>query len=168
MTECNYVTQSALLLLARWQSLELTRTTLVLKDIFFRSHPLEYSWAQSREDYKDLTFQFLLEFVRRTDECRKDALAATLCDRLNYWYGALSRHVHVHSACFMGYRSAGTRYRPDASHLTKLDERTAETWPILTLMLILFNPERYQRASLVERRLIQYSIPKHHLKEMRL
>ena len=36
---------------------------LALKHIYFASHPVEYQWALSREDYRDLTFQSLLELV---------------------------------------------------------------------------------------------------------
>ncbi len=53
---------------------------LILKHIFFSTHPVEYNWAETRVDYKDLTFQNLIEFIRRTDEYRAFACDPDICD----------------------------------------------------------------------------------------
>ncbi len=45
------------------QSIELT-----LKYIYLNSHPIEYHWTKSRNGYRELNFQLLLEFISRTDE----------------------------------------------------------------------------------------------------
>ena len=132
---------------------------LFLKHIYFSSHPTEYKWAQTRIDYKDLTFQFLLEYLRRTDRIRDCGQGKDFCDRIGHWYGVFSRHVHVLNVGHIGYRTTGVLYRPSSAALRRLGERTNECWPLVTLLLLMLEPERFHRASLIEQRLIRSSLP---------
>jgi hypothetical protein len=133
---------------------------LVLKHIFFSSHPTEYQWAQSRVDYKDLTFQGLVEYIGRTDEYRSLGDSHDICNKIGEWYGVLSRYVHVHSRGFMRYSRSGTGYRPTEAHIKKLEERTKGVWPCLIVLLTIFHIERFRKASLIEQRLIKQGLPK--------
>lgn len=133
---------------------------LVLKHIYFASHPVEHSWASAREDYRDLSFQKLLEYVRRTDECRRWLPDEGVCQRLDYWFSALSRHVHVQSKGFMGYSKVGSAHRPCLETVRRFDERTKELWPLLTLLLVVYFPRQYLRASVQEGKVITGSLPK--------
>lgn len=127
---------------------------LVLKHIYFATHPVEYTWAQSREDYQDLTFQNLLQYQGRTEECQRFQLCHDICVVLNEWFGKMSRHVHVHSGGFMGYSKVGSAYQPKAQILKKLNERTKEVWPRLTAILLVHFTKRYFAASSTEQSVI--------------
>lgn len=133
---------------------------LVLKHIYFFTHPVEHEWARSREDYRGLTFQTLLEYLCRTEEFRKLELSHDIGIKLSEWFGVLSRHVHVHSKGFMGYSKVGSVYQPKSQIIKKLDDRTKETWPLLTAILLVHFPKRYIGAGGIEQRIIRYGLPK--------
>lgn len=132
---------------------------LVLKHIYFWSHPTEYQWAKARVDYKDLTFQFLIEYVGRTDEYRGLSDSHAVCEKLAEWYGILSRYVHVHSRGFMHYSKSGSGYRPTREHVKKLRERVDNIWPCLILLLCIFEKKRFLKASHLEQQLIRNGLP---------
>ena len=132
---------------------------LVLKHIFFSSHAVEYTWASNRVDYKDLTFQYLLEFTRRTDEYRNAFEDRKVGERIDYWYGELSRHVHVQSKYFMGYQRIGLSHGSVAKSLQCHDEKTKELWPILVAVLVAAFPLRYLKSSVTEQRAILHKCP---------
>ncbi len=132
---------------------------LVLKHIYFSTHPIEYEWACSREGYRDLTFQALLEYITRTNERQKFDPSNDICVKLNDWFGALSRHVHVHSKAFMGYKSSKSVFQPTSDIIKKFNERTNEIWSLLTTLLITYFPERYFRASSIEKQLMRNVLP---------
>jgi hypothetical protein len=133
---------------------------LVLKHIYFSSHPIEYSWVRLRDDYREQSFQYLIDYLSRTSECKEIGLSPNPCERLNVWYGILSRHVHVHSMGFMGYMSVSSGRRLDISVIKRLDERSKEVWPLLTILFIIYAPNRYFRASEIEKRLIRMTVPR--------
>jgi len=139
------------------QTIELT-----LKHIYFQSHPVEYSWARSRVDYKDLTFQALLTYITRTDEYRSPGDNNVTCEQIDYWYGLLSRHVHVHSRHFLGYPTIGKAYRPSLEDIKHLRQTTHHVWPRLTLLLASFHKAKFARSNLLEQRLIKHSLPVKH------
>jgi len=118
-------------------------------------HAVEYEWARSREDYRNLTFQTLLEYLGRTEQCRKLAQSHDICVVLNEWFGVLSRHVHVHSKGFMGYSKVGSSYQPNREVIKRLNQRTKEIWPRLTAILLIHFAKRYFRASALEQDLIK-------------
>jgi len=131
---------------------------LVLKHIYFSSHPVEYEWACTREDYRDLTFQKLIEYLGRTKECQN--FKGDICVKLNEWFGVLSRHVHVHSGSFMGYSTIGSTYQPKREIIKKLSERTKEIWPLLTAILIVHFTRRYFKTNIIEQQLIKSTLPR--------
>lgn len=132
---------------------------LVLKHIYFSNHPVEYEWARSREGFRDLTFQYLIEYLSRCEERKNLDPSNNICELLNEWFGKLSRHVHVHNKGFIGYRRVGSTYRPYDEAIGKLVERTREVWPLLIILLIGFFPNRYVRASATEKQLMMNTLP---------
>jgi len=138
-------------------ALVLLRQTIeqTLKHIYLSFHPVEYSWVCSRVAYRELSFQMLLDFVRKTDK-HNDLLRyhMNLCEKLDELFGELSRHVHVHSRDFMGYLRIGSKAAPSAPILKRLDSLTRRLWPLLVLMITVFFPEAYHAAQTNERNLI--------------
>jgi len=132
---------------------------LVLKHVYFSTHPVEYEWVTSHEGYRDLTFQKLLDFWVITEEYRKLDTDKYVYDTLSDWFGVLSRHVHVHSRGFMGYGQVGFRYRVKVNGIKKLNERTREIWPLLTIILIAQFPKCYYGATPLEKRVIRNFLP---------
>lgn len=133
---------------------------LILKHIYFAKHPVEYEWVTSHEGYRDLTFQKLLDYLLITPEHEGIESDNYIRDRLNDWFGELSRYVHVHSGPFIGYRHIGSAYIPNREILKKLNERTREIWPLLTAMLIAYFPKRYFASSALERKLMRNCLSK--------
>jgi len=128
---------------------------LVLKHIYFSTHAVEYGWALTREDYRDLTFQSLLEYLNRTDEFGKLVNAREISVKINEWFGVLSRHVHVHSKGFLGYSKINSAYKPRVEIIDKFDIATKNIWPALMIVLIINNPEKYSKATIMEQYLIR-------------
>ena len=133
---------------------------LVLKHIYFVTHPVEYEWVNSHEGYRDLTFQKLLEFWIITPEYQVLDADKFFYTSITQSFGVLSRHVHVHSKSFLGYRRVNVKPQININALRKLDERTREIWPLLTVVLVAQFPRAYHRASLLEKRLIRGFLPK--------
>jgi hypothetical protein len=132
---------------------------LLLKHIYFSSHSVEYGWAQSREDYRDLTYQFLLGYLRRTDEISTVQDPKSIVDRLDYFYGMFSRYVHVHSDSFIRYGKLREVKNQPAS-VGKMNQRINELWPILIVILIASLPRKVLSASVLECKLIRAGLPK--------
>ncbi len=133
---------------------------LVLKHIYFSTHPVEYEWVTFHEGYRDLTFQKLLDFWIITAEYRTLDPDKTIYTWVNEWFGVLSRHVHVHSKKFIGYKQVSVRHQIDITGLRKLNDRTKEIWPLLTIILAGQFPKSFFNASVVEKRLIRNFLPK--------
>jgi hypothetical protein len=132
---------------------------MVLKHLFFITHPIEYSWAQTRPDYRDLSFQALLEYVRRSEEYRILCDGGQVCDTLACWYGVLSRYVHVQGGSFLRYADLSSSYPRGSPDLTRLSGCTASIWPRLTLLLAIFGATRLRKASALEQKLIRKGLP---------
>lgn len=132
---------------------------LVLKHIYFSTHPVEYEWARSREGFKDLTFQNLIEYLTRCEERKILDPSNNISTLLNEWFGKLSRHVHVHSKSFINYSKVGSAYKPSNKTVGKLVERTKEVWPLLIILLIAFFPNRFFRATASEKELMMNALP---------
>jgi len=133
---------------------------LVLKHVYFSSHPVEYEWVRSRADCRELNFQTLLEYITKTNECRNLPEGNNICKSLNAWFGTLSRYVHVHARGFMGYNKIGSSYKPNSEIIKRLNQRTKEIWPRLIAFLILYFTKRYLRASQMEKDLIRAGLSK--------
>jgi hypothetical protein len=133
---------------------------LALKHVYFLSHPVEYGWARTRVDYKDLSFQYLFEYLKRTDEYKALIKLGGLDvnQRINDLYHILSRYVHVHSQDFMGYRAVAPATGSQA--LKELNNVTKELWPLLVILVIAFSHRKFCEASALEQKLIRAGLPK--------
>ena len=134
------------------QTIELT-----LKHVYFATHPVEYGWALTRESYKALNFQGLLEYVKSTDEYREFSQCgeSNLSEVIEERFAVLSRHVHVQNKRFMSYRKMRTEQKVDEVLLRRVSGLTASLWPSLTAMLVIFFPDRFERAHEIEKKLIR-------------
>ena len=139
---------------------------LVLKHIYFSTHHVEYAWVQSRENFREINFQLLLEYIRKTDEYRNFYSNDEICIKINEKFGVLSRYVHVHHKGFMGYSKTASFYRSNYNIIKKLEELTKEIWPRLTALLLIFFPQKYYSASALEKKIIRNSMPKSLLKKI--
>jgi hypothetical protein len=139
------------------QSVELT-----LKHIYFSTHPVEFSWSLTREGYKEITFQFLLDYLKKTDEASIFPQFPELIQQLEGRFHILSRYVHVHSRDFipnLGFR------RPKfalANTLDALIEHANDLWPTLTSLFITFCPNRYIAASHSEKKVVTATLGRKH------
>jgi hypothetical protein len=107
-----------------------------------------------------MTFTFLIEYLRKTDECKSLQIGSWLCDRVAYWFGTLSRYVHVHSKGFIAAGGLARAYKPSRSVLKTIDNRTHELWPILATLLVAFFPADFAHASVVEQKAIRNAMPR--------
>ena len=133
---------------------------LVFKHIYFSTHPVEYSWVQSRDNIREINFQFILEYIRKTDEYKNFNINDKICITINEKFGVLSRYVHVHRKGFMGYKKTASFYKTNSNIIKKLDELTKEIWPNLIALLLIFYPQKYHSSSAFEKRIIRNSMPK--------
>jgi hypothetical protein len=134
---------------------------LALKHVFFSGHPVEYKWTQTREDFRELSFQMLIDFVRKTDEIREMEKGSILCDQICSAYRVLSRYVHAHARQFLRYGvSGGERFKSKrtAEIVHKLDQRTRELWPQMIFLLIIYSTNRFTRANHMEQRVIKNAL----------
>jgi hypothetical protein len=76
---------------------------LALKHIFFSTHPVEFHWSQTREGYKEIGFQFLLDYLRKTDEYGENGVKWNLITDIEADFHRFSRYVHVQNASFMAF-----------------------------------------------------------------
>lgn len=132
---------------------------LVLKHIYFSTHPVEYEWVTFHEGYRDLTFQKLLDFWIITPEYRALDPDKAIYTLVNEWFGVLSRHVHVHSKKYIGYKQVSVRHLVDITGVRKLNDRTKKIWPLLTIILAGQFPKSFLNASVIEKRLIRNFLP---------
>ncbi len=134
---------------------------LSLKHIYFATHPVEYGWTVDRENYRELSFQALIDYVKKTSEYQ-DLFAETgcdLCGPIEDDFALLSRYVHVHSRRFITYRQIVTPPKIDGNTLQRLDRVTALLWPVLTALLVVYFPVRFARAQELEKKLIRATLP---------
>ena len=135
---------------------------LALKHVYFATHPVEHAWAATRDNYKELSFQTLIDYIKRTDECQTFSGVGTsnLSGPIEDTFATLSRYVHVQSKRFMTYKRIRRPPRASAQALQKFDRVTASLWPALTVMLIVFFPERFAKAQEIEKGLITSTLPR--------
>jgi hypothetical protein len=131
---------------------------LVLKHIYFASHPVEFQWSLNRLGYREISFQFLLDYIRKTDESNVFPQMNGLLDRVDRLFHEFSRFVHVHSRRFIPYRTFQSVTTANSSCVAMLGTRTRELWPLLISLLIIYFPTRFTHANLSERRIISSSL----------
>lgn len=134
---------------------------LVLKDVYFTTHPTEYQWTQDSTAYKEVTAHFLFDYLHRVLDMVQLPESDDLCKTLNREYHILCRYVHVHSKDFLKY---GPRRRSTAASsmaaFAKTKERALKLWPLLIVVLLACHIPEYLRSSIIERELIQHALPK--------
>lgn len=132
---------------------------LVLKHIYFSTHPVEYSWSATRLGYREISFQFLLEYLRKTDELQKLSGGVELVQRIETEFHILSRYVHVHSESFIQFSRFEGHSKAHVRPLHAFEERSRELWPRLIVLLVAFFPHRFAGASIIEQKLIRFGLP---------
>ena len=139
--------QSACSVLLR-QTIELS-----LRHIYFDTHPVEYSWVQKRDGYRDLDFVGVMEYLKKTDEIEllqgSAQILATICD----WYARLSRYTHLHNGSYMGF--PGINEAQTEVDLSLLRHASESLWPQLILLLCVFHADCFLKASAAEQKLVR-------------
>ena len=128
---------------------------MCLKHIYFYSHPVEYNWAATRDAYKELNFQMLLEYLTKTDEYKNFSSRKKNYDTLSATYAILSRYVHVQSKGFLNYSKINKAYKINVNVIKKIGDYSKNIWPILITLLIIYFPSKYKKASAIEKSLIR-------------
>lgn len=130
---------------------------LVLKHIYFLTHPTEYQWTKTRDNFRELSFQSLLDYLCRLDEFKQFEGGKRIQENLTHSYSVLSRYVHVHSKKFNTY-DPNEKLGATAT-LDKLVNVTDVLWPSLTTLLLLVSSHQYHAASSLEQSIILSSLP---------
>jgi len=133
---------------------------LILKHLYFTTHPVEYAWAQSHEGYRELTFQFLVEYCGKTQESTDFHGANQVYADLAGHFASLSRYVHVHSRRFIKYGKRRNTKQCDQASMCRLKDVADHLWPVLGFLLILHFPRKFNRASIMEQKLMQSGLTK--------
>lgn len=131
---------------------------LVLKHIYFSTHPVEYSWSATRLSYREITFQFLLDYLRKSDELQKLSIGVDLVQKIETEFHVLSRYVHVHSDSFIRFSQFSGHAKVHIQPMRAFEERSRELWPRLIILMISFFPHQFSGANLIEQKLIQSAL----------
>ncbi len=132
---------------------------LVLKHIYFSQHLVEYDWVKSRDGYREINFQYLLEYLRKTNEYNEFELGVDVCNELNSWFSEFSRHVHVQNRGYMKFNTIGKAYRIKDTNVRRLNQQTKMLWPLLIVLLIIYFPSKFLKSAPIEQSLIINAIP---------
>src|SRR5207249_6097358 len=108
---------------------------LVLKHIYFSTHPIEFGWSLRREDYREISFQFLLEYVRKTDEWKNTGWMVSLISDLEGQFHILSRFVHMQSRTFIPYGRGRNLLATNAASIAASEGRGRILGPALRPVL---------------------------------
>lgn len=130
---------------------------LALKHIYFTTHPTEFGWSLNRTSYREISFQFLIEYIRKTDESSAFPHMTELIGEVDRQFHVLSRFVHMHSRRFIPYRTSASVTAAHRESIGALNQKTRELWPVLTVLLIAFFPKRFLRANANEKAIILMS-----------
>lgn len=124
---------------------------LVFKHIYFATHPVEYSWLANRVAYREINFQYILDYIRKTEALSILVMGDQLLVLLEEDFHILSRYVHVHNDAFIGY---GRGVSIPSAELASFTKRAADIMSRLCLLLAVFFPEKYTSAQANEQALI--------------
>jgi hypothetical protein len=130
---------------------------LTLKHIYYQTHSVEHGWVQRNDSYKGFGFQQLIDYLGHTNEISSASIRKAVVEPIEEWYSKLSRYVHVHSGLFIGYKTnRDRRFRKAVDRrLDTIAQISEQLWPAITSLIIIFSPDRFASASLLERRLIR-------------
>lgn len=126
---------------------------LALRHIYFETHPVEYSWAQKRDGYREMDFVALMEYLKKTDEVEALPGSAQLLATISDWYARLSRYAHLHNGSYMGF--PGINQPQTDVDLSLLRNASESLWPQLIVLLAVFQPDCFVKASAAEQRLVR-------------
>jgi hypothetical protein len=131
---------------------------LTLKHIYFFTHPVEFNWTQTREGYREIGFQFLLEYLSKTDEYAKHGAKLNLIPDLEGDFHRFSRYVHVQNPKFMAFvqptssiKEIGQQTSDFSGHVKTLVSR-------LCFLLALFYREQINKSQANEIALIKNAV----------
>lgn len=127
---------------------------LVLKDIYFSTHPIEYNWTQKKTGYRELTFQSLIDYLKNMEECDLIPSGAEFVPPILDWYAKLSSHVHTHSAAHIGFPDI-KQVLPTDVNIDVLRKVADGLWPVLVFILCVFFQSEYCTAQSNEKDLIR-------------
>jgi len=131
---------------------------LVLKHIYFANHSIEFHWSLTRQSYREISFQFLLDYVRKTDEFSTFPGCDTLLADLERQFHVFSRFVHMHSRTFIPYKNTSSVTSANASTISVFKQRSGQLWPLLVCLLIAYFPSKFVRANKNEQSVIVRSL----------
>lgn len=108
----------------------------------------------NRQNYREISFQFLLDYARKTDEAKNTQYFSDLLSELEGHFHVLSRFVHMHSKHFIPYAGINV-CAAHATTISFLKEKSLELWPLLIVVLITFFPAKYLKANANEKMLVR-------------
>lgn len=132
---------------------------LTLKHIYFSTHPVEYSWSETRIGYREITHQFLLDYISKTDELSQLTLGTEALEGISHEFGILSRFVHAHSREFHQFDAVPTVEEDNFKILRKFSDYYLRTLPQLCYLLIGFFPQEFLKANSNEKCLMRSILP---------
>lgn len=111
---------------------------LTLKNIYFFNHPVEYKWSQNRINYREINFQFLLDYLRKSDEMDLYEKKEDLILRIEEHFHILSRYVHVHNIQFASFSTTDFSTKDNISSLKKCADAICEILALLISINVAF------------------------------
>jgi hypothetical protein len=127
---------------------------LALKHIYFSTHPVEFGWSLTRHSYREISFQFLLEYIRKTDESSTFSNMVDVLTKLEGQFHVLSRFVHMHSRNFIPYQGSRDISSAHVATIAALKGKTTDLWPLIISLLITFFSAKFIGANANEKKII--------------
>lgn len=131
---------------------------LTLKHIYFSTHPVEFQWSQTREGYREIGFQFLLDYLRKTDELSHVTSEFDLIADIEGDFHRFSRYVHAHSPQFMAFVPLDQTPEKIAAQTASFAKQTRHLVSRLCFLLGLYFHQEINRAQANEVALIKNAV----------
>ena len=135
------------------QSIEMS-----LKHIYFSTHPVEYNWSQTRINYREINFQFLLDYLRKTDDLDGFSTKEGMVQRLEEHFHVLSRYVHVHSIKFTTFSKSASIFSKKTKFLEGITNQLADLISLEIVILIGFFKDKFLSIPANEKSLIMNAL----------
>ena len=135
------------------QSLEMS-----LKHIYFSTHPVEYKWAQNKINYREVNFQFLLDYLRKSDELDIYKSKDLLITKIEEHFHLLSRYVHAHNIQFTSFSSEDYNLPSNAKSFERISKQAGELASLSIIILISFFRQKFFASQENEKSLIRSAL----------
>ncbi len=132
---------------------------LCLKQIYFSTHPVEYAWSAHKDGYREISFQFLMENLKKTEELSNFPESELILTQLSNEFSESSRHVHVHSRKFIKFGIAAPSDLNLPEAIKNIANKCTETWALIISLIIMQFPQTYIKASNLEKQVIMEGVP---------